>query len=341
MDVLVIGGGVFLGPAVVSVARELGHRVTVFNRGRSAPPPAGVEHVVGDRTTPADLAVLGRRSWDVVVDTCGYVPAEVALSADVLAGAAGHYAFVSTVNVYAGWPAAADYHRVPQHRAPGRATREDAEELPPQDRYGWLKSGCEEAVRERFGSRCALLRAGCIVGPDDSSTGRLPWWLDRVARGGTVLAPGAPDDPVVLVDSRDLAGFALDRPSGTFEVTGDPVRRADLLDGCRAVTGSTAVFRWVGDRPAGAGVQPWTELPLWVPRAEAPSLFAHDNSRARAAGLRLRPLRDTLSDTWAWQRAVPGGWRPAPGTPGLDPQREAELLARWEREEESAGAGGG
>src|SRR5579875_981869 len=236
MDVLVIGGSVFLGRAVVAEAQARGDRVTVFNRGVSGPAPAGAEQITGDRTSRADLEQLAGRRFDLVVDTSGYVPADVAAAAAVLEPNAGHYAFVSSVNAFPGWPEDADYGVRGAHRGDPDATRDVLPaEVPEHQAYGWLKVGCELAVERAFGAqRTTVLRAGAIVGPDDSRVGRLPWWIDRVARGGEVLVPGEPGDPVALVDSRDLAQFALLRAPGTFETGGPTGRdtRADLMAAC-------------------------------------------------------------------------------------------------------------
>jgi 2'-hydroxyisoflavone reductase len=247
MDVLVIGGSVFLGRAVVSEALAIGADVTVFNRGRSGAKPPGATQVVGDRTSREDLAQLAGRRFDVVVDTCGYVPAVAALSAALLAPACDRYAFVSSINAYPGWPTAEDYRAGGVHDGDPDAT-EAPGGFDPAHSYGWLKVGCERAVERAFGSaRTSVLRAGCIVGPDDSAIGRLPWWLDRVARGGEVLVPGAPSDPVALVDARDVARFALGGAVGTFEVPGPVGRdtRADLMAACAAATGAAAELTYV------------------------------------------------------------------------------------------------
>jgi 2'-hydroxyisoflavone reductase len=334
MDVLVIGGSVFLGRAVVREALGAGAEVTVFNRGISAPQPADVAHLRGDRTVPADLAQLAGRGFDVVVDTSGYVPADVAASATLLADNCGHYAFVSSISAYPQWPGSVDYAAAGVFDAGPDATRDDRpEDVEEWQAYGWLKAGCEQAVRRAFGTdRAAILRAGGIVGPDDSVVGRLPWWLDRASRGGEILVPGAPDHPIALIDSRDLARFALSGAAGTFEC-GGPVGRdtwADLMSACAAATGANASFtyvdgQWLNDQ----GLEDWTELPLWVADSEGPGVWAHDNAAGEAAGLRWRPLADTVADTWAWQRAVRGGWTPGERTPGLAADRERELLAAW------------
>ncbi|WAX55422.1 NAD-dependent epimerase/dehydratase family protein [Jatrophihabitans cynanchi] len=340
MDILVLGGTVFLGRAVVSTALAQGARVAVFNRGRSGVAPDGVEQITGDRTAAADLAQLAGRSFDVVVDTSGYEPADVARSAGLLAARCGHYAFVSTINVFPGWPDEADYQRLGTHAGDPDATAGDVPAgLDPGAAYGWLKAGCELAAARAFGAgRSTALRAGCIVGPDDSQVGRLPWWIDRVARGGEVLVPGAPDDAIALIDARDLAAFALAAVPGTFETGGPSGRdtRADLMAACRRITGSDAGFTYVGDAwPVEQGVTPWTELPLWAPGARG--LFTHDTAAAEAAGLSWRPLADTVADTWAWQRSL--DWTAGPRTPGLAADRESELLTAWHASVPSTPAG--
>jgi 2'-hydroxyisoflavone reductase len=334
MDVLVIGGSVFLGRAVVGEALARGDRVTVFNRGRSGVAPEGVEQIRGDRTAAADLQQLAGRRFDIVVDTCGYVPADVARSAGLLARSCGHYAFVSSINAFPGWPEQADYAAGGVHDGDPDATRETMPaSVAEHEAYGWLKVGCERAAARAFGpDRCAGLRAGAIVGPDDSAVGRLPWWIARVARGGEVLVPGRPDDPVALIDARDLARFALSGAPGVYE-TGGPVgrdSRADLMAACAAATGATPELTYVEENwLAGTGVEAWTEVPLWVPQAEGPSVFSHHNEAAAAAGLTWRPLAETVADTWRWQRSLPEPWRPNERTPGLDAERERELLAAW------------
>ena len=329
-----IGGSVFLGRAVVSEAVALGAQVTVFNRGRSGQTPPGATQIVGDRTSAADLGRLAGRHFDVVVDTCGYVPAEVALSAQLLADSCDRYAFVSSINAYPGWPESSDYRTGGVHDGSPDATRADVPEtLSESESYGWLKVGCERAVEKAFGpERTAILRAGCIVGPDDGQVGRLPWWIDRVARGGDVLVPGAPSDPVALIDARDLARFALSDAAGIFETPGPPGRdtRGDLMAACAAATGSEASFTYVDSEWLHEqGVQFWTELPLWIPPSIGPSVFDGHPGQAEAAGLTWRPLAETVADTWTWQRSIPVGWQPAPRTPGLAPDREQALLVAW------------
>jgi 2'-hydroxyisoflavone reductase len=332
MDVLVIGGSVFLGRAMVAQAQAGGAAVTVFNRGRSAAAPEGVEQITGDRGDPHDLDQLAGRRFDVVIDTCGYVPAVVARSADLLAPRCGHYVFISSINAYPGWPEEGDYRVRGVHDGQPDASKapDGLEEAGP---YGWLKVGCERAVERAFGAeRTTVLRAGLIVGPYDSATGRLPWWINRVAAGGEVLVPGAPSDTISMIDARDLALFAWRAVPGTFDAPGPAGRdtRADLMSACAAATGSKATYTYVEDAwLAAQGVEGWTEVPLWTPAAEAPSVFASFADEAIAAGLTWRAMADTVADTWAWQQRVPGGWRASDRAPGLAPERERSLLLAW------------
>jgi 2'-hydroxyisoflavone reductase len=331
MDVLVLGGTVFLSRAVAEVAVAHGHIVTAFNRGQSGEPVHGVRTVLGDRTDPESLRQLSGQSFDLVFDT-GYFPDRVNASAQLLEPTVGHYVFTSSISVYPSWPESADYRVDGTYDGdPDAAGEQVPDDLPEAGAYGWRKVGAERAVLRSFGEhRAAILRAGCIVGPHDG-VGRLPWWLDRISRGGAVLAPGSPDRQLRLIDARDIAEFALKLPVGTFEVTGPAhqISYRQLFEEARRVTGSDAEFRWVDDQVLlDAGVEEWTELPLWAATAGAPGLWKHDSTEAEAAGLACRPVLDTLVDTWEWMRTIPGGWRPSDRTPGMAADKEATLLGR-------------
>ena len=332
MEILVLGGTAFLSRAVAELGVARGHGVTTFNRGRTGPPVAGARAIVGDRTNPDDLAQLAGIHFDLIFDT-GYLPEVVKASAELLEPSAGHYAYTSSINAYSGWPEQADYHQHGTYDGDPDAVGEELPEgMDEAAAYGWRKVGAERAVVRAFGEhRSSILRAGLIVGPNDR-IGRLPWWLDRVARGGQTLAPGRAEDELRMIDARDIAEFALLLPAGTFEVTGPAhqISRGQLLAEAREITGSDAEFVWVSDDYlAQAGVEGWTELPLWSPAAEVPGLWAHDTTAAEAAGLACRPVRDTLLDTWEWMRSLEGGWQRSERTPGLTPERERELLAGW------------
>ena len=217
MRILALGGSAFLGRATVEEAVQAGHEVTTFNRGLSGPDVPGVEAIRGDRTRDADLEPLRGRTWDVVVDTSGYVPEVVGRSARLLAPTTGVYVFVSSINAYPGFPAEPVTEDSTVHECAPDAGADDGD-------YGTLKVGCEHAVRDAFGDRALIVRSGLLIGPYDN-TGRSTWWLRRVARGGQVLAPGDPDRRMGLIDVRDQARWFLDRAGqglgGTFN-TGGP-----------------------------------------------------------------------------------------------------------------------
>jgi nucleoside-diphosphate-sugar epimerase len=312
MKLLILGGTQFVGRAVAGAALAGGHGVTLFHRGRTNPtlfPEA--EHVLGDRDR--DLSALAGRRFDAVVDTSGYVPRAVRAAVEAVPGA--HYVFVSTISVYA------DFARGPDEASPVRTG---------DDGYGELKAACERELPDG----ALVVRPGLIVGPHDP-TYRFTYWVERIARGGEVVAPEPRDAHVQMIDARDLGEWlvrsAEARLAGVFNAVGPaaPVTMAQLLETIRGATGSTARLHWVGaDVLLAAGVEEWTTLPLWL---ADPAWRGHgevDNTRALAAGLRLRPLEQTVRDTLAWTRSgaqtyVDQG-RPRPG---LDPRLEAELLA--------------
>jgi 2'-hydroxyisoflavone reductase len=335
MRLLVLGGTRFLGRGVVDAALAAGDEVTTFTRGVSGEPPDGAEALRGDRTTAAGLATLAGRDWDAVVDTSGYVPVVVGAAAKLLADHVGHYVFVSTANVYPDWPVKPVGADSPVHDCRPDAGRADGEFDPEQ--YGPYKAGCERAVDQYFAGRSTHVRAGLIVGPHDDS-GRLPWWISRIGRGGEVLAPGEPDRPLRVVDARDLGTWCVHcgrtGVNGAFPATGPAGQTTygALFEACRAATGSDATFTWVPDEflvEHEVGV--WTELPLWAPVAPAPALHDQDTTAAEAAGLRCRPPADSVADTAAWIGSVselPIRPRMLPPS-GMDPDREKALLAAW------------
>ncbi|MCX4470958.1 NAD-dependent epimerase/dehydratase family protein [Micromonospora sp. NBC_01655] len=345
MRLLVLGGSWFVGRAVVAAALRAGWEVTTFNRGQSGPGLAGVRAIHGDRTRAGDVADLAAAGpWDAVVDTSGYVPANVLEVAAALSAAADRYVFVSTVSVYRDWPARPLSERsevldCPQDAGPSYGT--DTEDG--ATRYGYLKSGCEAAVSAVFGEdRTTLLRPGVILGPREY-VGRLPWWLRRVAAGGEVLAPGSPDRTIQPIDVRDVATFALcavtDHLPGAYNVCA-PIGGATfagLLHACVAATGVTPSFTWV---PHGAlldqGVRQWSELPLW---RTFDGVWQVDAAKAQQAGLTCRSLAATVADTWHWLRQSGGSTHGIDRTVeiGLSPEKEARVLAAWHGSGERCG----
>jgi 2'-hydroxyisoflavone reductase len=319
MRILILGGTVFLGRYVVAEALTRGHDVTVFTRGVH-PVPEGVEHRVGDRA--GDVSALERGEWDAVVDTSGFEAENVGRLAELLADRVGHYVFVSSCNVYPAWPK--------------EAVDEDSPVWESGDDYGAQKALSERALQTALPGRVATVRAGLICGPHDNVF-RLPWWVRRIARGGRVPAPGAPGQFVQLVDVRDLAAFTLDlgerNVAGAFNGTAPPGQQTmgEVLDAAVAATGSGAELVWLPDeRLQALDVEPWMELPLWLPADEFPGTWQVGTERAQAAGLRCRPIAHTVADVWAWLRdggeAELDEWRSEHRPPVMEADRERVLL---------------
>lgn len=322
MNILLLGGPRFLGYALIKAALDDGHQVTMFNRGRTNPhlfPEA--ERLHGDRDGQLD-ALSGRR-WDVVIDTCGYIPRVVRQSAQLLAPNVGRYVFISSISVYREPLATAAAENAPLIELPDPAVEEVTGET-----YGGLKVLCERSVQEYFGEQALIVRPGLIVGPHDP-TNRFTYWVTRLAEGGDVLAPDDRNAPVQIIDVRDLAEWtlrlAVGGVGGVFNATGprSPLTLEQTLSACQRATRSEARIMWVDPHFLLAeGVEPWSEIPLWAPGAEA--LNQVSIAAALAAGLTFRPLEETISDTLAWASAAPA----APGGAGLSRVKEAELLQR-------------
>lgn len=335
MNLLIIGGTRFLGRHLVEAALARGDQVTLFNRGQtSADVPAGVQWIQGDRK--GDLASLVTGRWDAVIDTCGYLPADVGRMAQALAGKVGCYAFISSVSAYASSarPNAED----------GLLGRIDDAGTDVVDgrTYGPLKALCEAVVQQALGpARSLLIRPGLIVGPHDP-TGRFTWWPARLARaardGQPVLVPGAPARPLQFIDARDLAAWTLhlldQGAQGAFNAVAPPgfTTWGALIDVCARVAGVEPALRWLPDaRLLATDVQPWSDLPLWLPvdgpdAGEHASFMAVPVAKALATGLAIRPLEQTVADTLAWWQSQPAALQVF-NTTGLSPEREAALLA--------------
>ncbi len=330
MRLLVLGGTSFVGRAVVTAAADRGWSVMTFNRGLASWSHPQAQRIIGDRLRLADLAVLAHSQWDAVVDTWSGAPRAVRDSAQVLAGRVDRYLYVSSRSVYVFPPPPGLDETCPTVPASPDA---DATEYP-QD-----KRGGEIAVQAQFGDRAVLARAGLILGPHED-VGRLPWWLLRIHRGGQVLAPGPPELPLQYIDARDLAAWLLDAAtstvSGPVNVLSRPghTTMRQLLQAAVAVTGADAELVWVDpDTITAAGIQPWTELPLWIPPGhQSAGLHSTNVDRAYATGLRCRPVEQTVADTWAWLATTDAQVMAAsPSQPphGLDPAKEQAVLAAW------------
>lgn len=324
---LVIGGGRFVGHHLVQAALAAGWQVTTFNRGQTGPAPAEVTSITGDRR--GSLDALSSGTWDAVIDTCGYLPGEVAAMAGYLQGRVGRYVFISSVSAYASF-------MVPNTEHSPLATTDDSDtQVVDGNSYGPLKALCEAVVTRAFGERALLVRPGLVVGPQDH-TRRFTWWPARVARAvdaEPVLAPGRPDAPLQFIDARDLAAFVVQALGRDLRGPVNVVAPADrwtwgkLLQTCAEVSGRQAQWVWAPDEFLLAqGVSPWADLPLWLPAQGDNAAFMQvDTARAQAAGLSIRPLAQTVADTLAWWRGLPVDRQDFPQT-GLSVEREAALL---------------
>jgi nucleoside-diphosphate-sugar epimerase len=326
--VLVLGGTDFVGPAVVGAALARGDEVTIFHRGQTGSAPDGVHVIHGDRTNAADLDALTGESWDMVVDAWSRAPRVVLESARKLEPHAARYVYISTISVY-----------VEAHAGVITEASQTVDARPDADAtdYAADKRGAELAIENVFGAeRCVFARPGLILGPREN-IGRLPWWLRRVAAGGDVLAPGPQDLAVQYIDARDLAAFAIETAlDGAVNVLSHPGHTTmdEVLALCREVTGSSASFIWVDAGFLLAHeVEPWTELPIWVPPVgDMQGFYTCDSSLALRSGLTCRSARDTVQDTWSWLRDNPD-WaqvvKENRSRVGMEPVREAALLAAW------------
>lgn len=318
MRILVVGGSSFVGRHIAEQLLARGHQLTLFNRGRTNPglfPDA--EHLTGDRN--GDLSMLAGRRWDATVDVCAYVPRQVRRLLETLGDGAGHYTFISTLSVYG--------HQVADHgfdeTSPLLAPAWD--DAPDVEKYGELKTGCEQVAGDLAGDRLLIVRPGYVIGPHDP-THRFTYWVERVADGrGPIVGPDA-DQPLQAVDARDLGAFvATQVERGTvdaFHVTApDPAPTFDawLATIAHAVGVDLAEVRWVGARD---------ELPLSAPAAWWPKMRASP-AKARAAGFSWRPQEVTARDTFEWVRGerAAGRYTPPAGV-GLTADQERELSAQ-------------
>jgi 2'-hydroxyisoflavone reductase len=328
MRVLILGGTSFVGRHLTEAALAAGHRVTLFNRGRTNPglfPEA--EHLQGDRGR--DLSALQGRRWNVAIDVNGYLPKQVRASARLLADAVESYAFISTISVYADFKTPGLREDAPlEAPLPGDETVDQV----PAHGYGRLKALCERAVEEAVPGRSLVVRPCIVVGPWDP-TGRFAYWVERSFRGGEALAPGRPDRPVEMIDARDLAAWVVkmadDREAGIYNATGpeSTLTMAEMLEACRDETGGSTRFTWV---PDGFLEQRGIRLPFWLPEEKFGYDLA-DNSRAVSKGLTFRPLARTIRDVHDGLSENPV----ARDSVDFPPEREAELLREW-RESGSA-----
>jgi 2'-hydroxyisoflavone reductase len=333
-SMLILGGTGFLGPAVVEAAKARGFVITLFNRGKTRPELfPGIEKLRGDRDPSKDegLKALEGRSWDVVVDNSGYYPRVVRASAELLAPKVKQYIFISSVSVYADSSVMGGDEGTPLATLADPTVEAMGKDF---ENYGGLKALCEQAAEKAMPGRVANVRPGYIVGPEDRSD-RFTYWPVRVARGGEMLVPGTANDPLQIIDVRDLAEWlvmlAASHTTGVFNAVGpgEPLTMGGVLDICKAVTGSAPRFTWVTSQFLKDQPGEPIEMPIWeAPEGKSKGMHTWSAARARQVGLKHRPVIETVKDTLSWFRTLPEE-RQQKMRAGLSPEREAELLAAW------------
>jgi 2'-hydroxyisoflavone reductase len=342
MKLLILGGTRFVGRHLVTAALARNHEITLFNRGKhSSAALTSIETIYGDRNS--DLAKLQGRRWDAVVDTCGYLPRAVRASAESLARSADVYVFISTLSVYAdvsvcGLDETASIATLTSEQLDQANAIESSGQTSAVTygkMYGGLKALCEQAAEEVLPNRVLIIRPGLIVGSYDY-TDRFTYWVVRVARGSEVLAPSRPDRYVQFIDVRDLAEWTVRmierKETGVYNANGLPhnLTMDSMLQECKEVSDSDATFTWVSENfLLQEKVVPWAELPLWMPEEAAPHLkgFMFINcDKAVGAGLRYRPLNDTIKDTLTWRET---NRLNEELKAGIDRDREQRLLRKW------------
>jgi 2'-hydroxyisoflavone reductase len=334
--ILMLGGTGFIGPNMVKYAVDRGHEVSIFTRGNKESEVTGVEHLTGDRNN--NLSALKGREWDVVMDNNTYDYRWVQLSTETLKGSVGQYIFVSSISAY---DIASDQPKSNGVALMKPIVNEDYKRFSPakgwkdgdEAEYGLTKALSEDIIHMAFPGRTTIVRPGLIVGPGDR-TDRWTYWPVRISEGGEILAPGNPNHANQIIDQRDLTEWivrlAETGTTGNFNGVGPTGRMsmAQMLYGIWAATGGSANFTWVNEEFLETqGVQPWSDLPSWIPGD--PLMFC-TNQKSIEAGLTFRPLADTTADTLAWDLARPPEQRQNRRA-GINREREKEILAAWKK----------
>jgi 2'-hydroxyisoflavone reductase len=310
LSLLVLGGTGFIGPHIVQNALDRGHSVTLFNRGRSNTHLfPQVEKLVGDRG--GQLDALRGRSWDAVIDNSGYFVSHVRQSAELLRDSVE--------------PAGA-----PEN---------------PSDYYGPIKAECEDVIVETYPGRGTRVRPGWIAGPGDNNH-LLTYWVMLLVRGGEMMAPGEPSDPMQITDVRDLAKWYIhileNRILGAYNAVGPVITMGSMLESIRDELSADVSFTWVDkDFMFERDAKPWIQIPIWWPPINdwgeksgggnygGVGALALDGSAAWAQGMEQTPLRTTARDTYEWFSAEMGEWPPQRRAPGLTAELEERILREW------------
>jgi nucleoside-diphosphate-sugar epimerase len=326
INLLVLGGTGFIGPHLVRLAVSRGHKVTIFTRGRRNPElPEGIERLTGDRN--GDLKALEGKRWDAVVDDSATNPDWVKLSTDLLKDAVGRYLFTSSTGVYYPYLKRGLDESDPLHY-------EAADPNDGSETYAVNKARCERTVLETFGGdRGTVVRPSYIVGPGDT-TDRFPYWPVRFAQGGEILCPGRAEDPVQLIDVRDLTALMLrlveQGRSGIYNAVGPktPMTSREFYRAARKTLNRAATLTYIEDYAflKAHGIE--YSIPWGMLEGNDDGMMSIRNERALAAGLTITPLDRTLRDTLAWWPTVPEDRRKNPKF-NITPEIEVKALADW------------
>ena len=336
LRILILGGTGFIGPYQVQYALSRGHKITTFNRGKTRKNelPEGVEQLIGDRN--GQLDALKNRQWDVVIDNPTTLPAWVRDAAQILKANVERYVFISTISVYSDLSKPPDENAALQKYDGPDPYKETLEAMKAGGfkTYGPLKALSEKETEKWFPGKALTIRPGLIVGPHDE-TDRFTYWPVRIDRGGEVLAPGTPNDPVQFIDARDVAEWTIrmveNGETGIYNATGPakPVGVGGMLDGINEAEKSNATFTWVSEEfLTQQKVEPWSDMPVWAGKESGIAKTKID--KALGKGLTFRPLAETARDTLAWFKSLPQD-RQSKLRAGLTPEREAEVLAAWKK----------
>jgi 2'-hydroxyisoflavone reductase len=326
MRVLIIGGTRFLGRHLTQAFLKNNHEVTLFHRGNTATPGAfhGVEEIIGDRDK--DTHLLENKSWDVVLDTCGYFPKQVRKSAEKLRPNASSYIFVSSVSVYEDQ---SDRNITEEAKT---AILKDPDVTEIGENYGALKAACETEVQTVFGEKALIIRPGLIVGPHDY-TDRFTYWPDRGARGGEILIPDMKDPTIRFIDARDLANWivrmAENQENGVYQAIGGRYDFHDFVQKCLSDRHDASIVPVSESFLEEEKVGEWVEIPLWIASEEYKGLDYADDTKAINKGLVFRPIEETIHDTadWSLSRKLSADqWKA-----GLHPDKEVALLQKWKQ----------
>jgi 2'-hydroxyisoflavone reductase len=332
LKILILGGTSFLGPHLIEELQEHGHEVTLFNRGtQNSSIFSTVEKLQGNRD--GDLKALEGHQWDAIIDTSGHLPRVVEASSKILAEATHHYTFISTIGVYENF----SKFDIDEDYPLAKLSDEKNEEIT-EKTYGALKACCEDVIWRYFPNQSLIIRPGLIVGPFDP-TDRFTYWPVRVMAGGKILAPGKPTQNLQFIDVRDLAKWIVlmveRQATGIYNATGPatPITFEQLINACQEFNKKDVATQWIDeDFLMENDVQDWSEVPLWLSyKRNMPGFLSINVQKAINAGLKFRPLSETISSILSWDSSRGNIKRQA----GLDQEKEKELLWLWQQSKKS------